>query len=179
MEFKKAVEKIGKIPAEETNLTWEDCAEELDKVINMRNDEYAEHFRKARRQEAQLLTQKYIAENPIKENETKEQYRERVIKFAEDYINQAPDEFTRNLRTYCNLGTAVFNQLVLLNGEIKDFKEVYLAIHEEDIKAYAERHKDEIIAQQKAIAQAKINQERHERAVANKEKLNKKLGKTK
>lgn len=179
MEFKEAVEKIGKKPAVETNLTWEDCAEELEKIINMRNDEYAEHFRKARAQEAQLLVKKYVAENPKGENETLDDYKKRVMEFATDYINQAPDEFTRNLRTYCNLGTAVFNQLVRLNGEIIDFKEVYMAVHEEDIKAYAERHKDEIVAQQKAMAQAKINQERHERAVANKQKLDKKLGKTK
>lgn len=179
MEFKEAVKKIGKTPATEKNITWEDCAEDLEKIINMRNDEYAEHFRKARAQEAQILTKKYIMDNPKKEGETDEEFKKRIIEFATDYINQAPDEFMRNLRIYCNLGTAVFNELVKLNGEIIDFKEVYMALHEDDIKNYAERHKDEILAQQKAMAQAKINQERHERAVANKQKLDKKLGKTK
>ena len=111
--------------------------------------------------------------------ESVEDFKKRVTEYATDYINQAPDEFTRNLRTYCNLGTAVFNQLARIHGEIIDFKEVYLAVHEEDIKAYAERHKEQILAQQKAMAQAKINQERHERAVVNKMKLDKKLGKTK
>lgn len=177
MEFKDAVKEIGKEPAVENNITWDDCKDELEKVINMRNDEYAEHFRKARAQEAQVLTKKYIAENPKRDDETDEDYKKRVIEYATDYINQSPDEFTRNLRTYCNLGTAIFNQLVRLNGEIIDFKEVYMALHEDDIKAYAERHKDEILAQQKALAQAKINQERHDRAVANKQKLNKKIGK--
>ena len=168
MEFKEAVKEIGKESAVEKTLTWEDCKDELEKVINMRNDEYAEQFRKARVQEAQILVKRYVAENPKTEKETDEEFKKRVMEFVTDYINQAPDEFTRNLRTYCNLGTAIFNQLARLNGEIIDFKEVY-----------AERHKDEILAQQKAMAQAKINQERHERAVENKKRLDKKLGKIK
>jgi hypothetical protein len=53
---------------------------------------------------------------------------------------------------------------------------VYLALHEDDLRSYAERHKEEIEAQQKQLAEAKVQQERHERAVARKEELKKKCG---
>lgn len=174
MEFKEAVKTIGKEPRVE--LTWEECEKELEKVVNQRNDEYAEAFRKARVQEANVMARNYMQQNPQKEDESKEEYSKRVMAFVKDYVDNAPDEFTRNLRTYCHMGTALFNQMGRMIAEFNDFKEVYLALHEEEISKYAERHKEEIMAQQKQLAEARVQQERHERAVARKEELKKKCG---
>ena len=174
MEFKEAVKKIGKEPRVE--LTWEECEKELEKVVNQRNDEYAEAFRKARIQEANLMARNYMQQNPQGENESKEEYVEKIRTFIKDYVDNAPDEFTRNLRTYCHMGTALFNQIGRLIAEFVDFKEVYMAMNEENIAKYAERHKEEIMEQQKQIAEARVQQERHERAVARKEEIKKKCG---
>ena len=71
------------------------------------------------------------------------------------------------------MGTALFNQLAQLNAEIADFKEVYLAIHEDDIKAYAEKHKDEIAEQQKQMRMAQENLERQKRAEERRKQIKK------
>ena len=172
MEFKDAVKTIGKEPRVE--LTWEECEKELEKIVNQRNDEYAEAFRKARIQEANLMARNYMQQNPQKPDESKEEYVAKIRALIKDYVDNAPDEFTRNLRTYCHMGTALFNQMGRMIAEFNDFKEVYLALHEEEIKQYAEKHREEIEAQQKQIAEARAQQERHERAVARKEALKKK-----
>lgn len=174
MEFKEAVKTIGKEPRVE--LTWEECEKELEVIVNQRNDEYAEAFRKARIQEANLMARNYMQQHPQGENESKEEYAEKIRALIKDYVDTAPDEFTRNLRTYCHMGTALFNQMGRMIAEFNDFKEVYLALHEEEIAKYAERHKEEIEAQRKQIAEAKVQQERHERAVARKKELQKKCG---
>jgi hypothetical protein len=174
MEFKEAVKTIGKEPRVE--LTWEECEKELEVIVNQRNDEYAEAFRKARIQEANLMARNYMQQHPQGENETKEEYVAKIRALIKDYVDNAPDEFTRNLRTYCHMGTALFNQMGRMIAEFNDFKEVYLALHEEEIAKYAERHKEEIEEQRKQIAEAKVQQERHERAVARKKELQKKCG---
>jgi len=174
MEFKDAVKTIGKEPRVE--LTWEECEKELEEIVNQRNDEYAEAFRKARIQEANLMARNYMQQNPQKPDESKEEYVAKIRALIKDYVDNAPDEFTRNLRTYCHMGTALFNQMGRMIAEFNDFKEVYLALHEEEIKQYAEKHREEIEAQQKQIAEAKVQQERHERAVARKKELQKKCG---
>lgn len=174
MEFKEAVKTIGKVEAQE--LSWEECEKELEVIVNQRNDEYAEAFRKARIQEANLMARNYMQQNPQKPDESKEEYVEKIRALIKDYVDNAPDEFTRNLRTYCHMGTALFNQMGRMIAEFKDFKEVYLALHEDDLRNYAERHKEEIEAQQRQLAEAKVQQERHERAVARKEELKKKCG---
>ena len=61
-EFKDAVEKVGKKPA--VAITWEDCKDELEKLVNMNNAQYAEIARKARVQEANLKAKEYIAMQP-------------------------------------------------------------------------------------------------------------------
>ena len=99
MEFKEAVKTIGKEPRVE--LTWEECEKELEVIVNQRNDEYAEAFRKARIQEANLMARNYMQQHPQGENETKEEYVEKIRALIKDYVDNAPDEFTRNLRTYC------------------------------------------------------------------------------
>ena len=174
MEFTEVVKEIGKPVAQE--LSWEECEKELEAIVNQRNDEYAEAFRKARIQEANLMARNYMQQNPQKEGESKEEYVEKIRALIKDYVDNAPDEFTRNLRTYCHMGTALFNQIGRMIAEFKDFKEVYLALHEEDIAKYAERHAEEIAEQQKRLAEAEVQRKRHERAVANKEALKKKCG---
>lgn len=171
IEFKDAVEKVGKKPA--MVITWDDCKDELEKLVNMNNAQYAEIARKARVQEANLKAKEYIALQPMREDETKEAFIGRVTDFVKGYIDTMPDEFTRQLRTFCHMGTALFNQLAQLNAEIADFKEVYLAIHEDDIKAYAERHKDEIAEQQKQMRMAQENLERQKRAEERRKQIKK------
>ena len=170
-EFKDAVGKVGKKPA--VAITWEDCKDELEKLVNMNNAQYAEIARKARVQEANLKAKEYIARQPQREGESKEAFIGRVTDFVKGYIDTMPDEFTRQLRTFCHMGTALFNQLAQLNAEIADFKEVYLAIHEDDIKAYAEKHKDEIAEQQKQMRMAQENLERQKRAEERRKQIKK------
>lgn len=175
MELKDKLNEIGKEPFHD--LTYEEIEPELLKVIESRADDYSKSFLNARKAEAQKMAREYLRDNPRKKNEEFDAYRKRVEDFIKDYIDQAPDEFLRNLRTYCHMGTALWNQVARLNAQMTDFMELYAAVNEKAISEYAERHKDEILKQQEAIAQAKVNQERHERAVANKLKLDKKLGK--
>ena len=174
--MKETVEKLGKVASKE--ITWEDLKDELEAVVNTKNQEYAESFRKARLSQVQIEAQKFMRANPYDEKtESKESYSARVNAYIKDFLDQTPDEFMRELRIFSHLGQSIITQIINMVGEFRDFKEVYLALNEKGIQEYAERHKEEIEAQQKAIAQAQINQERHERAVANKEKLDKKLGK--
>lgn len=127
-------------------LTWEDCKEELEKVVNTRNDEYSESFRKARMTEAQFRVKEFLASKP---DATKEE----IEAYVKDYVDQAPDEFMRGLRIYCHTAGALFNAINGLIGEFNDFKELYMAVNEKHIKAYAIRHREEIVAQQKAMAE--------------------------
>ena len=174
--MRETMETIGKQPSYE--ITWDDLREELEKAVNTKNDEYAESFRKARLSQVQIEVNKFMSANPYdKDKESKEEYTAKVNAFIKDFLDQTPDEFMRELRMFCHLGSSILTQQIAMVNEFRDFKEVYLALNEDKIKEYAERHKEEIEAQQRAFAEARINQERHERAVANKEKLDKKLGK--
>lgn len=167
MDFKEELKKVGAVAT--PKITWADCQDELMNVINKRNSEYAEEFKKARVQEAQLRFNKFIEDNPKKEGEDDEAYKARIISYVNDYINEAPEEMTRNMRIMCNLEASLFNQMNWLTSTLSDFVELWKAANEDKLIEYAQKHAEEIKKQQEAYKQAQENQARHERAVARKE----------
>lgn len=127
-------------------LQWEDLQDELMELVNKRNDEYNKVFNDARGATAKVMVDNFLRLNP---KATIEEVKQHV----EDRLNQAPDEFQRNLRVYANSNGIMFNLLQQLNNEVAEFKELFLAINQEKLEAW--HRKQMRILKQKEEAEKK------------------------
>ena len=131
-------------------LTWDECKDELEVVVALKNDVYNESFNNARKATIRPLTEAFIAQNP-------EATKEELKQYVEDYLAQTPDEFQRNLRTYCSTMGAVWNMLNAIRVEISDFKDTFIALNSDKAQAFAKKQASLIRKQQ--IEEAKKKEE--------------------
>lgn len=113
-------------------IQFNDLLPEIEEKINQTNATYNESFNKARRQAVNLVVEQFVQEHP---NATKEE----IMAYANDYLEQTPDEFLRTCRLFCNCFGALFNVNNMLLTEVSDFKNCFCAVNSQKIEAAARR----------------------------------------
>lgn len=120
----------------------QEVTEEIDKIATLTNKEYFDQMDKARRKIAKQKASEWANANPYKEEiyGTPEEYAKKVIAVGKDILESMPNYLEQELRTVVEWNQSIFTLGLNILNEITDFKNVYIAVNEAKVKAYARNH---------------------------------------
>lgn len=109
-------------------ITFDDLKDEIEKNCDVTKQKYFTDMVNARKTTANIMVKNYMALHP-------EATKEEVLKYANDYLEQTPSEFERNLRINANFIGTIFNSFQAMINEFVNFKELYIALNAQKLEA--------------------------------------------